>query len=97
VIVGSNLELTYSDKRGLKQRNDTIYFVDSTLKIVTFYHADSVVWRINVIDSCGVPKVGEPEIRVLYLKDNFVNIVYGKHCYASIRIRNGKLTCGDCN
>lgn len=49
------------------------------------------MWSVDIIAKCGVPAVGKPIIRNLSVKDNKINVVFGKHSFASIDIETGQV------
>jgi hypothetical protein len=50
-----------------------------------------VLWEVDVIKKAGAPTVGQPVIRHMTLKDGKVTVVYGKHSFADIDLKSGKL------
>ncbi len=51
----------------------------------------------NVIGACGIPAVGDPEIRDYKIKGSIVSVVFGKHCFADIELATGKIQCTGCD
>jgi hypothetical protein len=52
-----------------------------------------MLWSVDVISVCGLPKVGEPIVRHLSLKGDSVSVVFGKHSVANVRMSTGEITC----
>lgn len=48
---------------------------------------------VDVIGSCGAPAVGEPKVREVKVTGTLVQVVYGKHSFASVDPVTGKVTC----
>jgi hypothetical protein len=89
----SELNFSLTEKRGIKNDDGIIYYVENDLQSLTAYEDGKVKWKLNVINSCEKPKVGKPEIRFIHLKKNQINLTFGKHNFAKINITNGKLDC----
>ena len=54
------------------------------------YANGKLKWQTNIISVCGKPSVGKPEIRVIKPKADKLLIVFGKHSFAQVDIKNGK-------
>jgi len=52
-----------------------------------------ILWVKNVIAMCGKPLVGKSKIRKVWIKENSVVMVYGKHFFVKINIISGHETC----
>jgi hypothetical protein len=91
-LISTEKELNFisTDKRGIKDDNGTIYLVEKDGQTLTAYNGNEVKWTVNIIKTCRVPAVGKPEIRYLKLTHDKIQIVFGKHDYASVDIRDGK-------
>jgi hypothetical protein len=50
-----------------------------------------ILWQADVIKSAGPPGVGRPVVRHLSLKGGAVTAVYGKHSFAELELKTGKL------
>ena len=53
--------------------------------------------RIEVLEKCGVPAVGDPTIRWFEPNRDTVRVGYGKHCVASVSIRKLTVDCSGCD
>jgi len=93
VSTDSELNIAFTGKRGIKDKDDIVYYVENNLKILTAYENDRIKWRINILKACGNPDVGAYEIRFIRLKGNKIFITFGKHSFASVNIDNGKVEC----
>jgi hypothetical protein len=89
----TELNFAHTDKRGIESKTGIVYYVEKDNKILSAYENGRIIWTVNVINTCGVPFVGAPEIRYFKLHEDVIEIVFGKHSYASIYISNGKITC----
>src|SRR4051812_3099952 len=50
-----------------------------------------IVWKADVIQAAGKPNVGEPVVRDLTVKDGVLTAIYGKHSFAKLELKTGKL------
>lgn len=89
----SELNFSLNEKRGIKSHNGIIYYVEKDLQTLTAYKDGKVKWELNIVDSCGKPKVGKPEIRFIELNNHEIHLTFGKHSFAKVNISNGKLNC----
>ena len=92
ISIETELNFTFTDKRGIESKNGTIYFVEKDKKTLTAYENGKVKWKTNIIEICGQPTVGLPEIRYLRLCHDKLKVVFGKHSFAEVDINNGKTT-----
>lgn len=64
---------------------------DSTA--IVAYYDGKIKWEANVLSFCGEPFVGEKKIRYYRAEGKIIDVVYGKHDFASIDINTGRITC----
>ena len=90
-LISKDSEINFAEtqKRGI-EKNGIIYFVEKDLQTISAYKNNKMLWQTNVLNACGKPKVGEPEIRYLSCKFGKLLVVIGKHDFAEINIQNGK-------
>lgn len=86
----TKLDLLLTKKRGIETETKEIYFVENDNKTISAFKNRKLKWKTNVIEKCGKPKVGKSEIRFIEIRENKIFVVYGKHNYAEINIKNGK-------
>ncbi|CAM3423314.1 hypothetical protein [Flavobacterium chungbukense] len=84
----SEIYLTETKKRGI-EKNGVIYLVEENLKTISAYKNKKTIWQTNVISICGKPQVGETKIRSLKYDNTKLHIVFGKHSFAEVDIKNG--------
>jgi hypothetical protein len=91
--VSTEKELNFykTDKRGIRADNAIIYLVEKDGQTLTAYDKNDIKWTVNIIKACGQPKVGKPEIRHIKLTDDKIQITFGKHDFASVDIKDGKV------
>jgi hypothetical protein len=78
--------------RGLITKNENVYYVEDDLQTICAYEDENKkIWQTNVIKTLGKPKVGKPIIRFIKLTEKTLQVTYGKHSFAEIDIRNGKI------
>lgn len=85
----SEINFANTHERGI-EKNDIVYFVEQDLQTISTYKNNKLQWQTNVITICGKPKVGEPKIRYLKYQNTKLLVVYGKHDFAEVDIKNGK-------
>ena len=93
--ISTETELNFSktEKRGIQSREGLIYFVDSDYQtLIAFDTEKNLKWKVNIIEKCGEPAVGKPEIRYFKLNENVIEIVFGKHDFANVDLETGKVT-----
>ena len=88
----TELDFAFTDKRGIESKNGIIYYVEKDKKTLTAYENEKIKWQTNIIEICGQPAVGQPEIRYVKLDNDTLSIVFGKHSLVSVDISNGKTT-----
>ena len=67
--------------------------VEEDKKTLTAYENNKIKWQINIIEACGDPGVGAPEIRHLKINADKIEVTFGKHTFASVNIKDGKTRC----
>lgn len=92
--VGKYKALTFHQTplRGIESEDGIIYYVEKDLRNLTAYKDESLLWRVDVIAACGKPGVGEPEIRHIGIRNDTIDVTYGKHNYAIVDRNTGKAT-----
>lgn len=91
-LVSKNTELNLSFEpkiRGI-ENNNIVYYIEKDIQTLSAYENRKLKWQTNVISVCGKPSVGKSEIRVIKLKEGKLLIVFGKHSFAEVDIKNGK-------
>lgn len=86
------LNFTTTDKRGIKGEEGIIFLVERDGQTLTAYDGEKIKWTVNIIKVCGEPKVGKPQIRYLKLTADKIEIIFGKHSFASVDVADGKAT-----
>ncbi|WP_338647899.1 hypothetical protein V5J73_04490 [Flavobacterium sp. KS-LB2] len=75
--------------RGIKS-NNTVYYIEKDIQTLSAYEKGKLKWQTNIISVCGKPSVGKSEIRVIKPETDKLLIVFGKHSFAEVDIKNGK-------
>lgn len=91
-LVSKKIELNLSFEpkmRGIESKN-IIYYIEKDIQTLSAYKNGKLKWQTNIISVCGKPNVGKPEIRVIKPKGDKLLIVFGKHSFAEVDIKNGK-------
>jgi len=66
--------------------------LDDNAQILTAQSKDGkTLWSIDVIKECGVPAVGQPKVRSVTVEKGKVNVVFGKHSFATVDFRSGTI------
>lgn len=52
---------------------------------------------VDILRICGMPVVGEPRIISFSRDADHVDVTYGKHCLASVSIKDGAVKCIGCD
>ena len=91
VSTEKELNFSFTEKRGIKGENGIVFFVERDGQTLTAYTGDKKKWVVNIIKICGEPAVGKSEIRYLKLTESKIEIIFGKHSYASVDIENGRV------
>ena len=87
------LNFAHTDYRGIESRDEVIYYVENDLQTMTAYKNGGILWQVNIIEACGIPKDGKPAIRYFRLEPKKLHITYGKHRFAGVDFVDGKVTC----
>ena len=70
----------------------TSLYLDDSAQILTAESRDGkTLWSANVIKECGVPAVGEPKVRSVSVQMGKVNVVFGKHSFATVDLKSGRI------
>lgn len=90
-LISKDSEINFAEtqKRGI-EKDSVIYYVEKDLQTISAYKNNKLQWQTNVVKICGKPKVGEPNIRYLKYEQTRLFIVFGKHNFAEVDIKNGK-------
>jgi hypothetical protein len=67
----------------VQEDNKTLVAADSKTK--------KTLWKTNLIQTAGKPNVGQPVIRDLSIKDDVLTAIYGKHSFAKLDLKTGRL------
>lgn len=86
----TELNLSFEPKMRGIENNDVIYYIEKDIQTLSAYENGKLKWQANVISVCGKPSIGKSEIRVVKLKADKLLIVFGKHSFAEVDIKNGK-------
>jgi hypothetical protein len=93
VSTDKELNFAFTDKRGIKARDGVIYYVEKGKVLIAFNTDGKVKWMAEVLKTCPKPAVGTPEICYIKLTTDKIQIVFGKHDFASVDIIDGKVIC----
>lgn len=67
-------------------------YLDDNAQILTAQSKDGkTLWSVDVIKECGAPAVGEPKIRNVTIQKRNVNVVFGKHSFATVDLESGEI------
>lgn len=91
ISTDKQLNFTFTHKRGIKADNGIIYLVEKDGQTLTAFDNNEIKWTVNIIKICGQPRAGRPEIRRIMLTENEIEITFGKHDFASVEIKDGKV------
>jgi len=87
------IDFSVSTHRGIKGDGSVAYVLENDDQTITAYRHRNVLWKVNIINQCGVPAIGESKVRYLRLEADHLKVIYGKHNNASINIYTGELLC----
>lgn len=88
------LNTSFEDKNFVSDENGNVYVIENSFHDISKYNKNNQkLWSSNILEKCGKPFVGKPEIRVLEIKNNKIFITYGKHNFAEADINTGKINC----
>lgn len=86
----TELNLSFEPKmRGIKS-NNIVYYIEKDLQTLSAYENGKLKWQTNIISACDKPSVGKSDIRVIKPETDKLLIVFGKHSFAEVDIKNGK-------
>ena len=89
VTMETELNLAFSKNKGIANKN-IVYFIEDDNQTLSAYENGKLKWQTNIIKVCGKPKVGEPKIRHIKLRDKVIDVTYGKHSWAEVDVKSGK-------
>ena len=89
-LISKDLEINLTAAQRGIEKDSIIYLVEKDFQTISAYKDNTLLWQTNVISVCGKPKVGEPKIRYLKHENTKLLVVFGKHDYAEVDIKNGK-------
>jgi len=85
-------------ERSLKNMRVASMHMSKDRRAVELYRdGDRELHRVDVLDKCGPPEVGEPRIRDIRRAGPGVQVTYGKHCSAEIDVSNLSVRCAGCD
>jgi len=90
------LNLVFSDKRGIKGDDGVVYFVQRDGLTLTAYKGSEVKWTVNFSKTCEETTVKKSEIQYMGLTGEKIQLIFTKRNFANIDVRDGKTTyrCG---
>jgi hypothetical protein len=91
-LVSKKTELNLSlepKMRGI-ENNNVVYYIEKDIQTLSAYENGRLKWQTNIISVCVKPSVGKSEIRVIKPEADKLLIVFGKHSFAEVDIKNGK-------
>jgi hypothetical protein len=59
--------------------------------------SDPAPVRVPVLARCGDPAIGEAKIKHIELTKEYVNVTYGKHCFAKVDLKTLAIDCVGCD
>ena len=77
--------------RGLISKTGNVYFVEDDLQTVSAYKNQEKIWQKNILKELGKPNVGKPIIRYIKLNEEVLVVTFGKHNFAELDLKNGKI------
>lgn len=86
-----DLNFAFTDKRGIRDDDGTIYLSEKDGVTISAYRGDSVLWKVNVIQACHDTFTENAIIRAISLKDGVIDITFGKHSYATLETSTAKV------
>ncbi|MDN3676519.1 hypothetical protein QWY90_04260 [Flavobacterium paronense] len=82
-----------TELRKLKYAHEIKFYLGKDKQTIAAEQKGKILWVKNIIRMCGKPLVGKSKVRKIWIKDNSVVLVYGKHFFAKINIISGYETC----
>ena len=86
------LDLFHIPEKNTLAKNKIIYKVEADLQTISAYENRKLKWQTNIIKVCGKPSVGKAKITGLNIIGERMSVVFGKHSYADVDIKDGKTT-----
>ena len=86
----TELNLSFEPKMRGIESNNVVYYIEKDIQTLSAYENGKLKWQTNIISVCGKPSVGKSEIRVIKPETYKLLIVFGKHSFAQVDIKNGK-------
>ncbi|MEN9655763.1 MAG: hypothetical protein RL311_689 [Bacteroidota bacterium] len=86
----TELNLSFEPKMRGIESNNVVYYIEKDIQTLSAYENGKLKWQTNIISVCGKPSVGKSEIRVIKPETYKLLIVFGKHSFAEVDIKNGK-------
>lgn len=86
----TELNLSLEPKMRGVENNNVVYYIEKDIQTLSAYENGKLKWQTNIISVCGKPSVGKSEIRVVKPEAGELLIVFGKHSFAEVDIKNGK-------
>jgi hypothetical protein len=77
----------------LKYAGEIKFYLGKDKQTIVAEQKGTILWVKNIIRMCGKPLVGKSKVRKVWIKDNAIVLVYGKHSFAKINIISGYETC----
>lgn len=90
ITAQTKLDLIASKKRGIETEKKKIYFVEADNQTISYYLNGILEWKVNIIERCGIPKVGKSEIRFIEINTDKMLVTFGKNSYAEVNLTNGR-------
>ncbi len=88
-----NLRADSSKQLRILDDNINVYYiVEKDREVLSAIKNGEERWSSNIIKMCGKPLVGTPKIRHIELKEDKIVVTFGKHDFASVDARTGKVT-----
>ena len=73
------------------QSGTSLYLDDNAQILIAESKDGKTLWSVDVIKECGVPAVGEPKVRTVTVQKGKVNVVFGKHSFATVDLKSGTI------
>lgn len=77
----------------LKYADEIKFYLGKDKQTIVAEQKGTILWVKNIIRMCGIPVVGKSKVRKVWIKENSLVLVYGKHSFAKINILSGHETC----
>ena len=96
ISTDKELNFATTDKRGIKADDGIIFLVLEDGQTLISYHKGKIIWTVNVVKTCELPDAGvqgKQDVRHIKLSVDKICVTYGKHEYANVDIKDGKVKC----